>query len=349
MNNIYGYHNCNVCNKKYKSYKSLWNHNKSFHNNIIANNNNDVSINKIAVDTLNDNKVNITTYNCIYCNKIFKSRQNKWEHQTKHCKQKIVLETTINKDNSELELEKIKLEKIKEEKEKLKEQNEMIRLKIKLQNCKNLDNKTFKAVNKFLMDRSFKNSNNNTNCNNTTNNNNIINNNIILSIGNEQLIDRLTSKEKRAILNERYCSLEKMVEIVHCGKHNKFKNVLITNLKDNYAYKYDEMLGYFITVTKTDLLNDVLARRITDIEEIYDELSLTKKIDDKTKELIQKMLDKIHNENTPYYDDDEETKYPNYKSYKINNIKILLYNNHYKMTRDIALLVDNDIKIPIDI
>jgi hypothetical protein len=344
MDNIYGYHNCKVCNKKYKSYKSLWNHNKSFHINNVSININGVSIN----NTNEDNKVAINTYNCIYCNKIFNSRQNKWEHQTKHCKQKTVLETSIIKDNSELELEKIKLEKIKEEKEKLKEQNEMIRLKIKLQNCKNLDNKTFKAVNKFLMDRSFKNSNNNTNCNNTINNN-TINTNIILAVGNEQLIDRLSSKEKRAILNERYCSLEKMVEIVHCGKHNKFKNVLITNLKDNYAYKYDEMLGYFITVTKTDLLNDVLSRRITDIEEIYDELSLTNKIDDKTKELIEKMLEKIHNENTPYYDDDEETKYPNYKSYKINNIKILLYNNHYKITRDIALLVDNDNKIPIDI
>ena len=28
---------CNICNKLYSSYKSLWNHNKDFHNNINKN------------------------------------------------------------------------------------------------------------------------------------------------------------------------------------------------------------------------------------------------------------------------------------------------------------------------
>ena len=26
-------HKCNICNKQYSSYKSLWNHNKEFHKN----------------------------------------------------------------------------------------------------------------------------------------------------------------------------------------------------------------------------------------------------------------------------------------------------------------------------
>ena len=38
--------------------------------------------------------------------------------------------------------------------------------------------------------------------------------------------------------------------------------------------------------------------------------------------------------------DDDTTEYPNYKSYKMNNIKILLYNNQDKITKDIALLLD---------
>jgi uncharacterized coiled-coil protein SlyX len=156
-------------------------------------------------------------------------------------------------------------------------------------------------------------------------------------------------KEKKKILAEKYCSLEKIVDLVHCGNHGKFKNILITNLKDNYGYKYDEKLGYFITVAKTELLNDILTYRITDIEELYDELSSTNKIDDKTKELIQLMLKKIKDENTPYYDDDGETKYPNYKSYKINNIKILLYNNNDRMTKDIATLFSKDINTPTPI
>jgi hypothetical protein len=48
-------------------------------------------------------------------------------------------------------------------------------------------------------------------------------------------------------------------------------------------------------------------------------------------------LDKINNQETPYFDN--ETKYENYRSYKINSIKILLYNNQDKITKDIALLV----------
>jgi len=104
---------------------------------------------------------------CRYCNKNYNNKNSRWSHEQK-CK----ITKTADKD---LELEKIKLEKLKEE-------NKLIKLKIKLQNIKRLDNKTFKAVNKYLMDRSY---NNNVNSNNTINNNYQI-----LSIGNEQLKDK---------------------------------------------------------------------------------------------------------------------------------------------------------------
>jgi hypothetical protein len=344
MDNKNGYHNCNTCNKNFKSYKSLWNHKKIFHSNIVLN-----------VDEETTNVVINKKLQCKFCFVNFKSQSNKCQHEKNYCKEKNNV-NNIQKDNHELEIKRIELEKMKEEKEKMKEEkekikeeNKMIRLKIKLQNCKRLDNKTFKAVNKFLMDRSFKNSNNNAiNSNNTNNNNtNTVNNYQILAVGEEQLKEILTMKEKKAILNERFCSLEKMVEIAHCGNYNKFKNIIITNLKDNYAYKYDKNVGYFITVTKADLLNDIVTYRITDIEEMYDELTLTNKIDDRTKELIQQMLAKIHDENIPFYDYNEEIKYSNYKSYKMNNIKILLYNNHDKMTKDIAMLFSNEKTIEI--
>ena len=77
-----------------------------------------------------------------------------------------------------------------------------------------------------------------------------------------------------------------------------------------------------------------------DIEAIYNELSTANKIDEKTKNLIQKFLDKIQSDDVSYYD--EDVKYENYKSYKINNMKILLYNNHNKITKDIALLFTNE-------
>ena len=181
------------------------------------------------------------------------------------------------------------------------------------------------------MDHSYHNSQNN-----NVNSNNVINNYQILSIGNENLND------KKTIMNSRLCALEKMVEIVHCSNYDKFKNIIITNLKDNFAYKYDDDKGYFITATKNEVFNDLVSFRINDIEEIYDELASANKIDSKTKELIQTFLDKIQNVDKPFTDENEDIKYPNYKSYKINNIKILLYNNQDKITKDIALLFSDD-------
>jgi hypothetical protein len=360
---------CNICDKIYASMSSLCNHNKKFHSKNIKKKVATIATNIVNVATTNINVVetanNITKpinsildnkLYCKYCNFKFKSQSNKCQHEKRVCGKKLNIINTDIKAKNELDLEKIKLETMNisnsYELEKLREEKEILRLKIKLQNCKKLDNKTFKAVNKFLMDRSFKNSNNNNNTTNSHNSNTVNNivNNTILSIGNEQLVDILTMKEKKKILAGKFCSLEKIVDMVHCGKYDKFKNIVITNLKDNYAYKYDEKLGYFITGTKNDILNDAVSYRITDIVEIYDELSSANKIDDTTKEIIQRMLDKIQNEKLPYYDHDEDTKYINYKSYKINNIKILLYNNHDRITKDIALLFSNDLdKISIDI
>jgi hypothetical protein len=80
---------CNICNKKYKSYKSLWNHNKKFHpTNVdqIC-----LPVNKIipfVMPSVNPGKH--TAENlliCYYCNKTFNKRQSRWRHE-KICKNK---------------------------------------------------------------------------------------------------------------------------------------------------------------------------------------------------------------------------------------------------------------------
>lgn len=187
------------------------------------------------------------------------------------------------------------------------------------------------------MDRSYQNMNSN---NNNVNSNNVIQHNYqILSLGNEDIVNVLTLEQKKQIMNSRLGSLEKLVEITHCGEMNQFKNIIITNLKDNYAYRYDEQKGFFVTVTKDVLLDNLVMSRLMDIEVIYDELQSANKIDLKTKKLIQDFLDRMGNDDTPFFD--SETKYENFKTYKANNIKILLYNNHDKITKDIALLISN--------
>lgn len=307
---------CNNCNKNYSSYQSLWIHNKKFHN---SETNQKQPINDSKINVIqppNDQKLI-----CLYCNKNFNHYNNKWRHQ-KNCKIKEETNVITLIKNKELDIEKIKEEK------------ELIKLKIEFNQSKKKDTlNNFKSINNAMKNNNF-----------TINNNinNIVNNNLnLVSIGNENLVDALTYKEKKQIMNSKLCSLEKLIEIAHCGNYNKFKNIIITNLKDNLAYKYDDSKGYFITATKNELLNDFITNRIFDIEAIYDELAEANKIDDSTKKLIQKFLDQIQSDE-PYLNEEEDIKYTNYKSYKINKIKILLYNNLDKITKDIALVISNE-------
>ena len=304
-------HYCQICNKEYSTASSLSNHKKNQHQ---------------TDEKKNKNKED-NCYYCRKCDKSYKSYQSRWNHEKK-C---IVIENTKGDEIDEILEENQKLKD-----EKLKQAEQIIKLQTKIIKANRLDTKTFKAINKILMDRSYANhSHNNTNSHNTNN----ITNNIqqICNIGNEQLANILTEQQKKQIMNAKLNALERIVEIAHCGDYNQFKNIIITNLKDNFAYKYDQIKGYFITVEKNDLLDAVITIRLTDIEEIYDELQSANKIDGRTKHIIQSFLDKCNSDEP--YTDENDVKYPNFKSYKQNSIKILLYNNQDKMTKDIALLI----------
>jgi len=314
---------CSVCNNIYSNKKSLLKHRRAVHG---------------IYCVTKERRKNETTdcYKCSYCDKEYKIPQSRWQHEKK-CKiekeKKDEQMLVLKEENEEL-----RNELVKNEMYKTKQKEEIIKLQKKLLSSKRLDTKTFKSLNKLLMERSMVNSNN-------TITNNTINNNYhqhIVAVGNEDLLNVLTMQQKQQILNCRLNSLEKLVEITHCGEMNQFKNIIVTNLKDNYAYRYDASKGYFVAVPKNSMLDNLVMLRVTDIEAIYDELKAANKIDAKTKMIIQNFLDKMENEDTPVFEND--TKYENYKSFKIDNIKILLYNNQDKVTKNIALLIsDNDV------
>ena len=317
--------NCNICNTKYSSKSSLCNHNRIKHNVTLLCNNTGIMENLI---------------NCQFCDRQFNFRNNRWKHEN-ICKTKLENQSNKIVKLKELEIEKINAEKnkLKEEKNKLKEEKELIKLKIKLQNSSRLDTKTFKIVNKILMAKSY---NKLINLhNNTTINNNIQNNISLIGFGKEELMDKLTNKDKKHIMNSGYLCLEKIIEITNVGNYNEFKNIVITNLKDNFAYQYNESLGYFVVVNKNNTINELICNRVMDIEAIYDELETANKIDDKTKKIIKRFLIKIEDKNK-FTDEQENITYINYKDYKIHNIKILLYNNQDKITKDISLFISND-------
>jgi len=97
---------CKTCNKNYSCYKSLWNHNKKFHNK-------DVNTNVNTVNTNVNTNVNTKEIKCNNCYKIFQSRQAKYLHQKKYCKGKPDTLTLEEMQKKIIELEdKIKISNI---------------------------------------------------------------------------------------------------------------------------------------------------------------------------------------------------------------------------------------------
>jgi hypothetical protein len=309
---------CDLCKKIYTSSQSLTNHKRLYHSE-----NQDHKRSKNTEDEL---------YHCRYCkNKTYTNYKSRWKHETK-CKptpENIVANVLV-------ENEKIKQENEKIKKERDAYKDKIIKLQDKLIKTNRLTDKSFKAINKILMERSYyMNQSNNNNSLNTTNNNTLQ----ICNIGTEDVLNVLTEQQKKQILNARFKSLDKLVEITHCGEYNQFKNIIITNLKDEFAYKYDDTKGFFVTVKKNDIIADIIDYRIYNLSEIYDEMENGNKIDARTKAVLQRFMDRCDSEDP--FEDDHGIKYPNYKEYKKDCVKILLYNNHERITKDIASLIQD--------
>ena len=323
---------CNKCNKYYKTYQTLWKHNKEFHDDKTIKhhiNVQNVQTNVQNVQTIQSNVQSNVQINksltCEICNKVFNSRSTKSMHK-KNCNNKV---SELDK-----EIENKKLEIILK-----KEETKILQLKLKLQQADKVDNITLNKLNKMLLKHN--NRIKNSNINSTVNSNNIINvqNNFqLVGFGKEEITELLTNNEKKLIMNSKYGCLEKLIEIVHCGKYNQFKNVILTNMKDNYMYKYDDTKSCFVLGTKSEIMNTLVDGKLFDLDIIYNDLLEKNKIDEKTKKCIEDFVNRIHN-NDEKFTDIEGKQHEDYKHYKISEIKLLLFNNQDKITNDISLLL----------
>jgi hypothetical protein len=289
---------CNICSKKYKSYKSLWNHNKNFHNN-------DTSKNNIIqhTDTTKTNIIHQKSgkYNCKYCSKEFTFSQSKYRHEAK-CKDKNT--ETIIKENKLLKQELVNINKTMEEFKK-----QMIQIMNKQYK---MHPKTLEKINKQLNINITSNTINNICSNNTIN---------IIQLGDENLDTVLTQTEQLNILSKNSNLLEYMIKYVHFNnKYPQFKNIMITNQQNNIAYRYDNCENKFVATNKNDLVDELISCRTADIEEFLDNNinMLEQKTITKIKEFIKKIT----------YDD-------KYDEHKKKQVKLLIYNNRDKLTKEI--------------
>jgi hypothetical protein len=346
-------HKCNICNKIFSSYKTLWTHNKNIHKN-----NNTVS--KLIVSNKYDNsqlKIN-KIYKCKYCNNEYNHKQSRWSHEKK-CK--IIFDENEQKEqntkiklaeiNKEIELAKInkeiKLAEINKEIElkklEIKKENSLIKKEQKLHS-----NPTIKKINKMLQNKiNMINSNltsNSHNTNTTNNVQNIVHNHFnIEPFGKENILNTITDKEKKLIINQGPGSIEKLIEITNAGKYDKFKNIVITNKRDNNAYIYDEKTKIFISCDKNWALNKLITNRLDNVEEIYNEFDENNKLSDSTKKILSSFFIKITDEDKPYIDENSNNKeYKNYTDYKVNQVNNLLFNNQDKIIASIDACLIKD-------
>ena len=333
---------CNICTKNYKSYKSLWNHNKTFHNTTtpkcsdnVLNCSDRVRIHSDKILVGSDKK----QFLCRKCDKIFFNVKTRWSHEQK-----------CSDDN--------KNKKLFEENQKLLyelkiKENDILKLKLKLHKSKSADIVTVKQINKLLTERhnqyqQYINNINNGTINNYNGNCNVVNNIQLIGFGNEDnIIDRLTHKEKKLILNSKYKSLEKLIEIVHCGNYNEFKNILVTNANNKYAYTYNKNKNQFELAIKDEAFTSLIDNRIYELETIYDSFLEENKLDDKTKDIIEKLINQI-NDDTTKYTDSEGNIHTNYKHYKIEQVKLIFFNNAEKMMNDITILLTTSNVTPVN-
>ena len=156
---------CDVCNKFYMTYKTLWYHNKKFHKNKpIEECKEDSLKSKDESKEIDKESKAIKKYNCKYCNNEYKHKQTRWTHEQK-CEKKNNLDK-INKDPRD-ELLKKELLEIK---------NTLVQIINK--NAK-IHPKTLQKINKNLINNSESNHSRSetikiNNCNHSGNENKII-------------------------------------------------------------------------------------------------------------------------------------------------------------------------------
>jgi hypothetical protein len=241
---------CKICNKYYSSQSSLCNHIKKFHSdNILKSSDN---ILKSSDNILKSSDNILKNYNCRKCNKIFNNIKTRWSHE-KICQ---INNNNLNQSNYQHLTHILKEENILLKEELLIIKNQMSDI---INKFGKIHPKTLQKINKQLI--------NNTTNNNTKNtiNNTTINNTVNIKFGYEKLSDILNEKEMIKILNNCKMCVEESIKVVHFNDDRpEFRNILITNLRDNVAYIFDG--NRFVAQNKDYILTELFDKHYGNIE-----------------------------------------------------------------------------------
>jgi len=124
-------------------------------------------------------------------------------------------------------------------------------------------------------------------------------------------------------------SIEEGITKTHFNeKLPEYSNVFITNFKDPLAYIFNGKA--FITVKTHYMLNELIDTHIYEINLSYDKVK--NKIIPKYADRIEYFLQKLNDIHTKYKHPENDRVYSNYKAYKMDAIKLAIYNISDKKT-----------------
>ncbi len=152
-----------------------------------------------------------------------------------------------------------------------------------------------------------------TNSNNTQNNTqNNIQNNIIIEMGQENVNEILTNRQKLKILEKRYASLEYLIKYLHCNpKFPQFQCINVPSITKSHCNVYSKQHGKFIATKASDAIDKLVGYRMDDIQTFLEE---TPDVPEKVEIAVKGLVNKMGN--------DEK-----YKKDKCNKIRIDMHNN----------------------
>ena len=304
---------CNVCNKKYCNITSLYNHIKNCHSNIY--------------------------YKCIHCSKSYTIYSSFKKHEKK------CIETKKVEDNIQnlIEIEKVKLMAIEKkiESAELNMQIEKVKLTAieKTIESAELNMQIEKQKEKNILLKS-KNKNIKISSNNI-----IINNNIIYSFGSKEdkdeqikVLDNIT---KINLLSGPYFNqLIEYIKLIYCNKYSKIQNILITNMRDKYAYVYEN--NCFVKRSKEEILEIIMGNGIITLDEFRDDIDDETISAEKIKKINEqqtKFTNSYENIDDNYYDG--TIKYANFKDYNKQKITLLFFNIKDIVKKRVQLMMSN--------
>lgn len=152
----------------------------------------------------------------------------------------------------------------------------------------------------------------------------------IVQFGTENLNTILSQSEILQILNKGVGSLEESIKLIHFNDMRpEFKNIYITNLKDQYAYIYN---GFkFIAIQKSYMLKKLFLNHLDNIHYCLNKYK--DQLDELTVEVLNKFIESVNKEDDKVMYNRYLKGYSTYKKYDKTQVAFLRTHNmlHIKL------------------